>query len=186
MRGVSIGAAAVATALALYVNAGGVSKAGVAEPAPKPADAKLRRVSGVYPKVSVNDAAGRPHPLASFKGKVTVVNLWATWCAPCKKEMPSLAILQKELAGAGVQIVPVSIDSKKAVGGAKAFIAANAPLPFYHDDEGAVTPAMTPTAVGYPTTYIFDRKGRLYGEVEGEADWSGPKIRALLQNLAKE
>ncbi len=149
------------------------------------ADAKLKRYSGGYPTVGFVDAAGKSHHLSEFRGKVVVMNLWATWCAPCQKEMPTLAALQKSFGGAPIQIAPVSIDSKAAVDKAKAFMAANKPLPFFHDDDGALSPALKPTVEGYPTTFIYDRLGRLYGVVQGEADWSSPKTRALLEKLAK-
>ena len=99
--------------------------------------------------------------------------------------MPTLAALQKSFGKAPIAIIPVSVDTPRAADKAKAFMADNAPLPFFHDSEGALTPAMKPTPEGYPTTYIFDRKGKLYGVVSGEADWASPKMKALLLSLAK-
>lgn len=179
-------------AAALYVTWGEGLKATaalaaptIAETPPAGADAKLKRASGSYPAVGFVDAAGRLHHLSEFKGKVVVMNLWATWCAPCKKEMPTLAALQRSFGTAPIQIAPVSIDSKVAVDKAKAFMADNKPLPFYHDDDGALSPALKPSVEGYPTSFIYDRHGRLYGVVQGEADWSSPKTRALIEALAK-
>jgi thiol-disulfide isomerase/thioredoxin len=150
------------------------------------ADAKLKRFSGGYPTVGFVDAAGKAHHLSEFKGKVVVMNLWATWCAPCQKEMPTLAALQKSFGTAPILIAPVSIDSKAAVDKAKAFMAGNKPLPFFHDDDGALSPVLKPSVEGYPTTFIYDRQGHLYGVVQGEADWSSPRTRALLEKLALE
>ncbi len=178
----------IAAAAALYVTwDAGLKPTAVraAEKPPAGAEAKLKRFSGGYPSVGFVDAAGKPHQLSEFRGKVVVLNLWATWCAPCQKEMPTLAALQRSFAGAPIQIAPVSIDSKAAVAKAKAFMADNKPLPFYHDDDGALTPALKPSVDGYPTSFIYDRHGRLYGVVQGEADWSSPKTRALLDRLAK-
>ncbi len=182
----------IAAAAALYVtcDAGlkptaALADAVTAEKPPAGADAKLKRASGGYPAVGFVDAAGKPHHLSDFKGKVVVMNLWATWCAPCKKEMPTLAALQRSFGAAPIQIAPVSIDSKAAVDKAKAFIAGAKPLPFFHDDDGALSPAMRPAVEGYPTSFIYDRHGHLYGVVQGEADWSSPKTRAMLENLAK-
>ncbi len=180
--------ALIAGAAALYaMGAPGFkpTTAMAAEPAPKAADAKLKRVSGGYPIPGFVDAAGKTHHLSEFKGKVVVMNLWATWCTPCKKEMPTLAALQKGFGKAPIAIVPVSVDSKSAADKAKAFMADNKPLPFFHDAEGAVTPSLKPAVEGYPTTFIYDRKGKLYGVISGEADWSAPTTKALLLKLAK-
>jgi thiol-disulfide isomerase/thioredoxin len=181
----------IALAATLYVtgDVGLKPIAALAEPiGGKPiagADAKLKRFSGGYPKVGFVDSAGKAHHLSEFRGKVVVLNLWATWCAPCQKEMPTLAALQRSFGAAPIQIVPVSIDSKAAVDKAKAVIAANRPLPFFHDDDGALSPALKPAVEGYPTSFIYDRQGRLYGVVQGEADWASPNTRALLEKLAK-
>lgn len=156
-----------------------------AEPAAKPADAKLKRYEGVYATPGFVDEHGKTRHLSDYKGKVVVMNLWATWCAPCQKEMPALAALQKSLGKAPVAILPVSVDSKAAVAKAKAFMAGNKPLPFLHDDEGAITPSLKPQVEGYPASFIYDRKGKLYGVVLGEANWAAPSTRALLEKLAK-
>jgi len=156
-----------------------------AEKAAAGAETKLKRASGDYPSVGFVDAAGKAHKLSEFKGKVVVMNLWATWCAPCKKEMPTLAALQKGFGSKPIAIVPVSVDSKAEGEKAKAFMADNKPLPFFHDEEGALTPALSPRPEGYPVSFIYDRKGKLYGVISGEADWSTPGIKALLEKLAK-
>jgi len=176
----------IAVACALYVIWGvGLKPTAALAGGPIGADAKLKRYSGAYPTVGFVDAAGKPHHLSEFRGKVVVMNLWATWCAPCQKEMPTLAALQRSFGSAPILIAPISIDSKAAVEKAKAFMAANKPLPFFHDDDGALTPALKPPIEGYPTSFIYDREGRLYGVVQGEADWSSPKTKALLEKLAK-
>jgi thiol-disulfide isomerase/thioredoxin len=177
-----------ALALGLYVTSAVGFKpttAQAAEAAPVSADAKLKRASGGYPTVGFIDGAGKMHHLSEFKGKVVVMNLWATWCAPCKKEMPTLANLQKGFGKAPIAIVPVSVDAKAASNKAKAFMADNAPLPFFHDAEGALSPALKPIVEGYPTSFIYDRSGKLYGVIAGEADWSTPKTKAMLEKLAK-
>jgi thiol-disulfide isomerase/thioredoxin len=179
----------IASALALYVTWGQGLKptaATAADAAPAGAETKLKRATGGYPAEGFVDAAGKAHHLAEFKGKVVVMNLWATWCAPCKKEMPTLAALQRSFGALPILIAPVSIDSRSAIDKAKAFIADNKPLPYFHDDEGALSPALKPAVEGYPTTFIYDRRGRLYGVIQGEADWSTPRIKALLEDLAKK
>jgi thiol-disulfide isomerase/thioredoxin len=185
---ISLAATGVITAaLALYVigGAGFKPNAAFADAKPLGAEAKLKRAVGDYPAQGFVDASGKTHKLSEFKGKVVVMNLWATWCAPCQKEMPTLATLQKSFGLKPIAIVPVSIDNKPAEVKAQAFMAKNAPLPFYRDADGAISPALKPAVEGYPTSFIYDRKGKLYGVVQGEADWGSPGVKALLEKLAK-
>ena len=86
-----------------------------------------------YPDAGFVDGAGKPVKLSDFKGQAVVLNLWATWCAPCVKEMPTLAALQTAYAGKGLKVVALSADSPFARDKAKAFIAAHPPLDFYQD-----------------------------------------------------
>ena len=85
------------------------------------------------PTTAFTDAAGKAHTLAEFKGKAVVVNLWATWCAPCVQEMPTLAKLADETQGQPVVIVPISLDRTEDRANAQAFIGKRPPLPFYND-----------------------------------------------------
>src|SRR6185436_1133552 len=64
------------------------------------------------PALSLADASGKSHSLADLKGKVVLVNFWATWCAPCRREMPALVKLQDELGGKGLQVVAVTVDTE--------------------------------------------------------------------------
>lgn len=125
-----------------------------------------------------NDASGAPASMDAFEGRVVVVNLWATWCAPCVIEMPTLAALQRAYTEDKVVVVPVSMDPQRKLPDAKNFIDVNEPLPLYHDPRFAL-----PTTLGVkgmPATVVYDRKGREIGRVMGEADWSSPEARALI------
>lgn len=124
--------------------------------------------------------AGKPTTIADFKGQVVVMNVWATWCAPCKVEMPTLAKLQAAYAGKPVAVVPVSIDSESAAIEAKLFIASNDPLKFFHDREMKLPFRMDPPAAGAPTTVVYGKDGLEIGRVAGEADWAGAEARALI------
>jgi thiol-disulfide isomerase/thioredoxin len=132
------------------------------------------------------DAAGKPLRLADLKGKVVVLNLWATWCAPCRLEMPTLAKLAAEYAGKPVAIVPVSIDTPGEVDKAKAFIAQNAPLAFYSDPQMKLPFALKPPAAGMPTTVIYGQDGLERGRLSGGADWSGPDAKAVIDRLLEK
>jgi thiol-disulfide isomerase/thioredoxin len=122
------------------------------------------------PDLRFEDAAGKPVRLADFRGRVVVLNLWATWCIPCRKEMPTLDRLQAKLGGADFQVVTVSIDR----GGLKAVD------PFFHeigiahltkylDASGEV--AGHAGVFGLPTTLLVDRDGRELGRLVGPAEW---------------
>jgi thiol-disulfide isomerase/thioredoxin len=129
------------------------------------------------------DAKGKKVTPADFKGKVVVMNLWATWCAPCKLEMPTLAKLAQAYAGKPVAIVAVSIDKADALEPAKAFIAANAPLSFYNDPEAKLPWALKPSASGMPTTIILGKDGLERGRISGEADWNGEGAKATIDKI---
>jgi thiol-disulfide isomerase/thioredoxin len=138
------------------------------------------------PDYAFNDANGKAVKLADLKGKVLVVNLWATWCGPCKIEMPQLARLQTAYTGQPVQVVAISIDKAEAFDEAKAFIAANAPLAFYNDPAAKLPWALKPAAAGMPTTVIYGKDGFERGRVSGEADWAGGGATAVIDKILAE
>jgi thiol-disulfide isomerase/thioredoxin len=132
------------------------------------------------------DADGKPVTAADFKGKVVVMNVWATWCAPCKVEMPTLARLQAHYADKPLLVAALSVDRDSAVEEAKAFIAQNAPLTLFRDPGYNLTFAMNPRVEGFPTTIIIDARGNERARVAGEADWDAPEVKALLDQLLSE
>ncbi|PZQ63895.1 MAG: TlpA family protein disulfide reductase [Phenylobacterium zucineum] len=137
------------------------------------------------PEHVIYDEAGKAMKIADLKGKVVVMNIWATWCAPCKVEMPTLAKLAKAYQGQPVEVVAVSIDSVESADQARLFIAQNNPLKFYHDREMKMPFKLTPVAPGAPTTVVYGRDGMEVGRVAGEIDWSGPEARALVDKALK-
>ena len=133
--------------------------------------------------IVAQDQAGKPLDVAGLKDQVVVVNLWATWCAPCVKEMPTLARLQAEYAGKPVKVLAISLDKgDEDIAKAKAFMADKPPLGFYH---GAYSLAfsITPAAEGLPTTLIYDRNGHEQARLSGGADWSTPDAKAVVDSL---
>lgn len=138
------------------------------------------------PVNSFQDATGAPKRIADFKGKVTVVNLWATWCGPCVIEMPTLAKLAAEYQGKPVEIVAISVDRPDDADKARAFIAKHAPLAFYHDPKMALPFAFKPTASGMPTTIIYGADGVERGRLAGGADWGGKDAKALIDKVLAE
>jgi thiol-disulfide isomerase/thioredoxin len=136
------------------------------------------------PKTPFNDAAGRPVDLSKFRGKIVVVNLWATWCAPCVTEMPTLAALQRKYAGTDLVVVPVSLDRTGDLADARSFIGVHEPLPLYHDPNFALPAALK--VQGLPTTIVYDRQGREVARLSGEARWDSPEAIALFDKLLKK
>lgn len=136
-------------------------------------------------QIAFQDASGKTLHPADFKGRVVVVNLWATWCGPCKIEMPTLARLQAAYAGKPVTVAAVSTDDDKALAEAKAFIAGNAPLAYYGGGSKLAF-QISPPVGGFPTTVIFDRSGKEVARMSGEADWSSPEARAVIDRLLAE
>lgn len=135
------------------------------------------------PAASFADQTGKPVTLADFAGKGVVLNMWATWCAPCVAEMPSLAKLAQALAGDGIVVVPVSSDR----GGVKVvskFYASHdvTGLGIWTDAHGAAARAWG--ARGLPTTLLIDRTGRALAKLEGGAEWAAPaaidRVRKML------
>lgn len=136
-------------------------------------------------EVAFKDASGKTLHLADFKGQVVVMNIWATWCGPCKIEMPTLARLQAAYAGKPVKVVAVSTDAPEDAGKAQAFIAGHAPLDYYQGS-ASLPFQVKPQVVGYPTTLIIDRKGQERARMPGEADWSSAEAKAVIDRLLGE
>jgi thiol-disulfide isomerase/thioredoxin len=147
--------------------------------------AKLEHPSdgALPPDYTFHDSTGKALKIADFKGKVVVMNLWATWCAPCKIEMPQLAKLQADYAGKPVQVVAISIDKPEALAEAKAFIAGKAPLAFYNDPAAKLPWALKPPAAGMPTTVIYGKDGFERGRVSGEAEWAGAGAKSIIDKV---
>ena len=133
------------------------------------------------PAVSLTDREGRPVSLAEFKGKLILVNLWATWCQPCLREMPSLERLQQSM-GQNLAVLAISEDH----GGAKAVDPFVAKLGL-----DALRILLDPTSEvgrafavrGLPTSVVIDEAGAVQGKVEGAAEWDSAKMLAVLKPL---
>jgi thiol-disulfide isomerase/thioredoxin len=138
------------------------------------------------PATVFTDMAGKPHTLADFKGQVVVMNLWATWCAPCKKEMPTLAKLASAYATQPVKVLPISVDRDSDVNLIEAEMAANRPLVSFRDKTYKMSFDLEPRAAGYPTTVIYDKQGRERARLSGDADWSSPEALGLVEALLAE
>ncbi len=182
-----VAAVLVGGAAVLYVMAGAAFKPAsttALKPLAVGAMAKLQEETPLPPPPNTFvDAQGKAIRISDLKGEVLVVNLWATWCGPCVKEMPTLAALQKAYEGKPVKVVAISIDAAKDTAKAKAFIATHAPLAFYQDSTLEIPFAFKPPAPGFPTTILFDKAGQERARVSGDTDWSTPEAKAVIDRL---
>ena len=154
--------------------------------APKPAaKAVAMAVEGsVAPDFTVKDLAGREVKLSSLKGKVVMVNFWATWCPPCKEELPSMMKLQQSMTGKQFQMMAISIDEggKEAV--ESYFKKSGTALPAYLDLDGEASRSYGTT--GVPETFIVDKAGIIRKKVVGGMDWGSPEVVTYLDGLLKK
>jgi thiol-disulfide isomerase/thioredoxin len=179
------GVALVGLLAAVYVLFSAVSK---------PADPGLRAYAvGALQKLEVvrepppqpldhfTDATGASRSLADFRGKVVLVNVWATWCAPCIEEMPTLGALQEAYAGRDFEFVAISIDRADIRARAQQDLArlAGGKLAFYQDPSAAIAYKIK-VAQGVPISVLYDRTGRELARYSGAADWSSPEARSLV------
>ena len=133
------------------------------------------------PAISFVDLAGNTVSLSEFTGKIVLVNLWATWCEPCLREMPSLERVQSRL-GDKIAVVAISEDhgGRKAV---EPFIdkLGLKSIKIYLDPKSAMERAFK--VQGLPTSFLIDQKGRVLGRVEGAAEWDAPELLEVLKSF---
>jgi len=143
----------------------------VVRPAPSPA-----------PPFALRDLEGRPARLEDYRGRVVLLNFWATWCAPCREEMPAIQALARELDRQGLVVLAVNYQEGEAA--VREFARETAvSVPVLLDPDGAVTRRYRVTVL--PTTVLIDRQGALVGTVLGFRDWAAPGARAYMRGLIR-
>jgi thiol-disulfide isomerase/thioredoxin len=137
------------------------------------------------PPLPFQTMEGQETTLADFAGKVVVLNLWATWCAPCREEMPSLDRLQAMFADRDVVVLALSVD-RAGPERVKQFLdeIGVEQLHVYRDPKAAATRALK--VPGLPATILIDKQGREAGRVLGIAHWDGPEAVATVEKLLAE
>ncbi|WP_162247131.1 TlpA disulfide reductase family protein [Rhizobacter sp. Root404] len=132
------------------------------------------------PALALTDLDGKAWSLAALKGRPVVLNFWASWCEPCRAEMPSLELLQTRHEKAGLVIL--SVNYQEPAPKIKRFLETLPfSLPILLDREGEAAAAWTPRV--FPTTVLIDRGGTARSSVLGELDWLGDTARGLVEPL---
>jgi thiol-disulfide isomerase/thioredoxin len=139
-----------------------------------------RKEPETLPEIKFQDAEGRERNLSEWRGKVVLLNLWATWCLPCRKEMPALDRLQSTLGSDQFQVVAVSVDRTGLLGAKKFLEETKTPnLSVFADPTARL--ASTLRAAGLPATLLIDKEGREIGRLLGPAEWDGEAAKRLIQ-----
>jgi thiol-disulfide isomerase/thioredoxin len=192
----AVGVAAVYGITAVTRNAG--------DPACRPALATAQRIAPLargevaavnvadsaqhVPALSFKDASGTQKSIADWNGKVVLLNLWATWCVPCRKEMPALDALENKLGGPNFEVVAVNIDTRDT-DKPKAWLEETGVkhLAYYADPSAKVFQQLKAIgkAVGMPTTLLLDQHGCEIASLAGPAEWASDDALQLVQAALK-
>lgn len=131
------------------------------------------------------DSAAAPRTLESYRGDVVILNVWATWCTPCRVEMPSLEALHRDFREKGLRVVAVSVDEPGSADAIRAFAREYAlTFDILHDPSKAIQRSYLTT--GVPETFVIGRDGTIRRKVIGAMDWNSADSRAVLTQLLSE
>ena len=139
----------------------------------------FKKTPEAMPEFVFLDASGKQRSLKDWRGKVVLLNLWATWCIPCRKEMPGLERLQKDLGSDKFEVVAVSVD-RTGIDGAKKFLDGIKVAGLGVFSDPTVRATSTLKAIGLPATLLIDREGREIGRLTGPAEWDSAEAKALI------
>jgi thiol-disulfide isomerase/thioredoxin len=144
----------------------------------------FRPEPAALPEIKFQDGEGRERTLADWRGKVVLLNLWATWCLPCRKEMPALDRLQKELGSDRFEVVALSVD-RKGLEASRKFLGDTKVerLALYVDPTARANTELR--AVGLPATLLIDAQGHEIGRLLGPAEWDGEDALRLIRAALK-
>jgi len=195
-----LGLAGLALAIAAWFWLGNASVAkecpvqqGAAAAIAEAAKGELAALNGTgegrgYASMTFKDAAGTPMSIADFKGKALLVNFWASWCVPCREEMPALDALATKYNSDDFMVLPINLDIGEG-GNAKAQTFLNegkfANLPLYADNTFAAFERLKQEAVaiGLPATLLLDESGCELAVLQGPAEWNTPDGEAVIEAL---
>ncbi len=137
------------------------------------------------PDFTLEDMDGEPHSLSALRGKVVVLNFWASWCGPCREELPSLEALYQALKDKGLMVLGINEwESPDHVFSYMGQLAVEPSFPILFDRDSKVAEAYG--IRGLPTTLVVDRRGRVVYRAIGGRNFDHPQVRALFERLLKE
>ncbi|MEA2915173.1 MAG: hypothetical protein QOJ15_7254 [Bradyrhizobium sp.] len=183
---------------------GGLSRNASGDPACRPAVDLARKLAPLahgevaaltmaaaplrLPDLAFEDAEGKPKKLSDWRGRTVLVNLWATWCVPCRKEMPALEGLQTKLGGANFEVVAVNIDTRDPDKPKNFLKDANLTrLGYFSDQKAKVFQDLKAAgrALGMPTSVLVDGQGCEIATIAGPAEWDSDDAVKLITAAAK-
>jgi len=168
-------------ALALALLAASLVLTRAASATEAPANFAVHEIPKPVPEISFQDGDGQFRTLADFAGKVVLLNIWATWCVPCRNEMPTLDRLQAELGGPDFEMVALSIDRTGPEAVKKFFGEIGIEHLALHIDTSSKA-MFALGVVGLPTTLLIDREGKEIGRLIGPAEWDSPEMAAFIRD----
>lgn len=132
---------------------------------------------------SLPDTDGKMHDINEWRGKIVVLNFWATWCPPCRREMPSMQRMWQKVKGKGVQVLAINVGEDADT--IFEFLGSYpVSFPLLMDRDGSVVKQFPVT--GLPTTYIVDPRGKVVYRAVGSREWDDPKLYGQLLQLRKQ
>jgi thiol-disulfide isomerase/thioredoxin len=140
----------------------------------------FNKAAAALPEVTFKDADGRERTLKDWQGRAVLLNLWATWCAPCRKEMPALDRLQKALGSDRFEVVALAVDRAGAEGARKFLNETGASALKLYVDQTARAGTLL-KIIGFPTTILIDRQGGEIGRLAGPAEWDSEDAKRLVR-----
>lgn len=153
----------------------------VAALAQEPAPMTLHEEPHPVPELVFADESGGPRSLKDWSGKVVLLNVWATWCPPCRAEMPTLDHLQERLGGEEFEVVALSADRAGAGVVRKFFDEIGIGLPVFVDEDGAVLRSLD--LFGLPATLLIGPDGKELARLAGPAEWDTPEMIAFFEGI---
>ncbi|CDX19921.1 Thiol:disulfide interchange protein tlpA [Mesorhizobium sp. ORS 3324] len=145
-----------------------------------PADFAIPESPAAVPAIGFTDGTGKQKTLADYSGKLVLLNLWATWCAPCRKEMPTLDRLEAELGGPDFEVVALSMD-QKGPDAVKKFFAETGVTHLALNIDSSGKAMFTLGALGLPMTLLIDGSGKEIGRLIGPAEWDSPEMTKFIR-----
>ena len=200
-------ASVIGCTAAIYLMYGLLRNDGTSEPAPPPGNRNgeqtapgpvtralskgalaaflVQKERPAVPEISFEDAGGKARSLAEWRGRVVLLNLWATWCGPCREEMPELARLQEDSGSPDFEVVALSLDRAGAEVAVPFLAKIDAgSLAVYLDPSGKALHEFS--AIGLPATILIDRQGKEIGRLLGPARWASPEAITLIKTALGE